>query len=180
MARNPQLSKFFVRDLNADPDNWALADESFDAVTCCVSVQYYQQPERVFAEVLRVLKPGGVAIFSFSTRMFSTKAIASWRDGTSFSRVQQVKSYFQSVWLHAAYFVPRKRMAERELTAVSQVRGFTPPELVNAVAVAEDKSLFGMLRCALRCACVLAVQCGMRCALHSLLHTLWRVSPLVP
>jgi ubiquinone/menaquinone biosynthesis C-methylase UbiE len=31
-------------------------------------VQYLQQPERVFAEVYRVLKPGGVAIFTFSNR----------------------------------------------------------------------------------------------------------------
>lgn len=40
---------------------------------CCCSVQYLQQPERVFAEVYRVLKPGGVAIFTFSNRMFYEK-----------------------------------------------------------------------------------------------------------
>jgi len=32
-----------VRDLNAEPGGWALADQSFDAVLCCVSVQYLQQ-----------------------------------------------------------------------------------------------------------------------------------------
>jgi ubiquinone/menaquinone biosynthesis C-methylase UbiE len=32
-----------------------------------------QQPERVFAEVYRVLRPGGVAIFTFSNRMFYGK-----------------------------------------------------------------------------------------------------------
>lgn len=37
------------------------------------SVQYLQQPERVFGEVYRVLKPGGVAIFTFSNRMFYDK-----------------------------------------------------------------------------------------------------------
>jgi ubiquinone/menaquinone biosynthesis C-methylase UbiE len=37
------------------------------------SVQYLQQPEKVFAEVCRVLKPGGVAIFTFSNRMFYEK-----------------------------------------------------------------------------------------------------------
>jgi hypothetical protein len=55
-------------------------------------------------------------------------------------------------------------MGVRSLTAaffVPQVRGFTPPELVNAVAVAEDKSLFGMLRCALRHACIVAMQRGL-------------------
>lgn len=38
-----------------------------------------------------MLKPGGVAIFSFSNRMFYTKAITAWREGTEYSRVQLVK-----------------------------------------------------------------------------------------
>ncbi|GBG00069.1 S-adenosyl-L-methionine-dependent methyltransferase [Raphidocelis subcapitata] len=73
LAKNPQLDRFFVRDLNREPREWALADASVDAVVCCVSVQYLQQPEQVFAEVYRVLKPGGVAIFTFSNRMFWDK-----------------------------------------------------------------------------------------------------------
>lgn len=97
LSRNPRLARFFVRDLNAQPDGWALGDASVDAVICCVSVQYYQEPERVFAEVARVLRPGGVAIFSFSTRMFASKAIQAWRDGTPYSRVQLVRAYFQAV-----------------------------------------------------------------------------------
>lgn len=38
------------------------------------SVQYLQQPERVFAEIYRVLRPGGVCIITFSNRMFYSKA----------------------------------------------------------------------------------------------------------
>jgi ubiquinone/menaquinone biosynthesis C-methylase UbiE len=49
------------------------SDCSFDAVLICVSVQYLQQPEKVFAEIYRVLKPGGVCIVSFSNRMFYEK-----------------------------------------------------------------------------------------------------------
>lgn len=52
---------------------------------------------QVFAEVFRVLKPGGVFIVSFSNRMFYEKAISSWREGTAYSRVQLVVQYFQSV-----------------------------------------------------------------------------------
>jgi hypothetical protein len=36
LARNPRLDTFFVRNLNAEPDAWALADQSFDAVVMCV------------------------------------------------------------------------------------------------------------------------------------------------
>jgi SAM-dependent methyltransferase len=51
------------------------------AALCCCSVQYMQQPERVFAEVYRVLKPGGVFILTFSNRMFYDKVrgnCSSW------------------------------------------------------------------------------------------------------
>ncbi|MEO1620170.1 MAG: methyltransferase domain-containing protein, partial [Cyanobacteria bacterium J06632_3] len=74
-----------------------LEDNCFDAVINAVSVQYLQHPDAVFAEVYRVLKPGGIAIFSFSNRMFYQKAIALWRDGSEASRVALVKRYFESV-----------------------------------------------------------------------------------
>jgi ubiquinone/menaquinone biosynthesis C-methylase UbiE len=61
------------------------------------SVQYLEQPEKVFSEIYRVLKPGGVAIISFSNRLFYEKAISAWRLNTDYGRQQLVKSYFQSV-----------------------------------------------------------------------------------
>ncbi|MED6213848.1 hypothetical protein PIB30_097367 [Stylosanthes scabra] len=51
----------------------------------------------VFAEIYRILKPGGVFIVSFSNRMFYEKAISVWRDGSGYSRVQLVVQYFQCV-----------------------------------------------------------------------------------
>ncbi|XP_030544635.2 uncharacterized protein LOC115751069 [Rhodamnia argentea] len=96
LARNPRLDYFFVKDLNSEP-RLELASESFDAVLCTVSVQYLQQPEEVFAEVFRVLRPGGVFIVSFSNRLFYDKAIGAWRDGTAYSRVQLVVQYFQCI-----------------------------------------------------------------------------------
>ncbi|GLT43435.1 hypothetical protein SLA2020_173820 [Shorea laevis] len=96
LAKNPRLDYFFVKDLNQD-QKLELGDSSFDAVLCTVSVQYLQQPEKVFAEVFRVLRPGGVFIVSFSNRMFYEKAIGAWRDGTAYSRVQLVVQYFQCI-----------------------------------------------------------------------------------
>lgn len=52
---------------------------------------------QVFAEVFRVLRPGGVFIVSFSNRLFYEKAITAWRDGSAYSRIQLVVQYFQSV-----------------------------------------------------------------------------------
>lgn len=96
LAKNPQLNHYFVQNLNQN-QKLPLADEDFDAVINCVSVQYLQHPETIFAEIHRILKPGGVAIFSFSNRMFYQKAIAAWRDGTESDRVELVKIYFRGV-----------------------------------------------------------------------------------
>ncbi|MEI2582493.1 class I SAM-dependent methyltransferase [Scytonema sp. PRP1] len=96
LARNPQLNHYFVQNLNENPQ-LPLLDQDFDAVLNCVSVQYLQYPEAVFSEIHRILKPGGVAIFSFSNRMFFQKAIQAWREGTEASRVELVKGYFSAV-----------------------------------------------------------------------------------
>ena len=96
LAKNPRLDEYFVQNLNQD-QQLSLADASVDAVLNTVSVQYLQYPEAVFAEVHRILKPNGIAIFSFSNRMFYHKAIEIWRDGSEIDRVELVKGYFQSV-----------------------------------------------------------------------------------
>ena len=96
LARNPRLDHYFVQDINENR-KLRLKDQDFDAVLNAVSVQYLQYPEAVFTEMYRILKPGGVAIISFSNRMFYQKAIQEWRDGSEASRVELVKSYFESV-----------------------------------------------------------------------------------
>src|SRR5262249_19577232 len=77
LERNPRLTERVVRDLNATPQlPWP--DATFDAVVNAVSVQYLTRPVEVFAEVRRVLRPGGVHVVATSHRMFPTKAIAAW------------------------------------------------------------------------------------------------------
>ncbi|ANV87627.1 MULTISPECIES: class I SAM-dependent methyltransferase [unclassified Picosynechococcus] len=94
LAKNRRLDRYFVQNLNADP-KLPLADQSFEAVLVAVSVQYLQYPEAVFAEIQRVLTPGGICIVSFSNRMFYQKAIAAWRDSTDAEHLQLVQHYFQ-------------------------------------------------------------------------------------
>lgn len=96
LARNSRLNHYFVQNLNQNPQ-LPLLDQDFDVVLNCVSVQYLQYPDAVFTEIHRILKPGGIAIISFSNRMFFQKAIAAWREGTEASRVELVKSYFHSI-----------------------------------------------------------------------------------
>ena len=96
LAKNPRLNRYFVQNLNQDL-KLPLEANSFDAVLNTVSVQYLQYPEAIFAEIYRILKPNGMAMISFSNRMFYNKAIAAWRDTSEIGRVELVKGYFQSV-----------------------------------------------------------------------------------
>lgn len=96
LGRNPRLDSYFVQNLNENP-KFPLKDQDFDAVLNCVSVQYLQYPEAVFSEIHRILKPGGIAIISFSNRMFFQKAIQVWRENSEATRVELVKRYFNSV-----------------------------------------------------------------------------------
>jgi len=77
LSANTQLSSFVAVDLNQSP-KLPFADGTFDVVTCVVSVDYLTKPLQVLAEVRRVLRPGGVVIFSQSNRVFFTKAIRMW------------------------------------------------------------------------------------------------------
>lgn len=78
LAANPRLASFDVRDLNADPE-LPYPGASFDAVLCAVSIQYLVRPVEVFAEVARVLRPGGRVAIATSQRCFPTKAIRAFQ-----------------------------------------------------------------------------------------------------
>ena len=93
LKRNGALSDYAVKDLNADP-KLPYADASFDVVTNAVSVDYLTKPLDMMKEVNRVLKPGGLAIMSFSNRCFPTKAIAIWTSTGDMDHIWIVGSYF--------------------------------------------------------------------------------------
>ncbi|NUN66457.1 methyltransferase domain-containing protein [Pseudanabaena biceps] len=121
LAKNPRLDHYFVQNLNQN-QLLPFADQSFDAVINTVSVQYLQYPEAIFAEIHRILKVGGIAIISFSNRMFYQKAIQAWRDGSESDRTKLVFNYFASV-----------------------PKGFTKPELVaNVVPSSPFLAMLGM------------------------------------
>jgi len=93
LAQNPRLSARVVHDLNAE-SRLPFEDASFDAVVCSLSVEYLVRPFEVFAEVARVLKPGGTFAVSFSNRWFPPKAIALWGQLHEFERPGLVLEYF--------------------------------------------------------------------------------------
>lgn len=95
LMENPDLDEFVVHDVNRYPE-LPFEDDSFDAVLITVSAQYLTKPIETFAQVNRILRPGGVFIVSFSNRMFATKAVLIWRNSTDRGRVDLVGTYMES------------------------------------------------------------------------------------
>jgi SAM-dependent methyltransferase len=93
LSANPMADDWIVADLNTDP-TLPYEDGAFDAVTCCVSVDYLTRPLDVFAEVGRVLRPGGIFVTTFSNRCFPTKAIRGWLSTDDRGRCAIVATYF--------------------------------------------------------------------------------------
>jgi len=89
---NDQLSSAVVQDLNASPV-LPFESDTFDALTCVVSIDYLAQPFEVMEEAMRVLRPGGVAIVSFSNRAFWTKAVRVWVEASEWQRILLVAAY---------------------------------------------------------------------------------------
>jgi SAM-dependent methyltransferase len=87
-----EISKMLLSSSGASGDNSItttsmllpeIPDVSVDVVGICAAFQYWRFPERVVGEILRVLKPGGCCVVSFSNRMFASKAVGAWSSRTA-------------------------------------------------------------------------------------------------
>lgn len=94
LARNAVLTDYVVHDLNANPEMAMFEDESFDVIVNAVSVDYLNQPLKIFRDAHRILKPGGLMACSFSNRCFPTKVIDIWAKTGDVDHVWIVGSYF--------------------------------------------------------------------------------------
>ena len=93
LAANPLFGAHRVHDLNTDP-HLPYDDGEFDAVICSLSVEYLVRPFDIFAEVARVLRPGGRFVVTFSYRWFPPKVIRAWERAHEFERPGLVLEYF--------------------------------------------------------------------------------------
>ncbi|MEP6651067.1 MAG: methyltransferase domain-containing protein [Lapillicoccus sp.] len=84
-----------VQDLNREP-RLTFDDASFDAVLCCVSIDYLTRPVEVLAEAARVLRPGAPLVITFSNRCFPTKAVYGWLRSDDAGHAAIVKTYVRT------------------------------------------------------------------------------------
>jgi len=131
---NDQLSKndgYEASDLNVNP-KLPYQDESFDVVTCVVSIDYLIEPIKVLQECHRVLRPGGKVIVSQSNRCFPSKAIAMWLQMNDRQHLELINGYFQ----YAGGFQPRNAY---DITATLPDNGYRDPMFIIEAVKGEKK-----------------------------------------
>jgi len=94
LLANDQLTDYEARNLNVNP-TLPYDDNSFDVVTCVVSIDYLIHPIDVLKEVRRVLRPGGKVIISQSNRCFPSKAIAMWLNMNDRQHLELINGYLK-------------------------------------------------------------------------------------
>ena len=107
LAANDAANERFVRDLNESP---TLPHEtrSLDAIVCTASIEYLVRPAEVLAEALRILRPGGMFVITFSNRWFPGKAIRIWSEMHEYERVGMITQ-----WLHQGGFADLRTFSSR-------------------------------------------------------------------
>lgn len=104
LGLNDQLTGGYkAADLNVEA-KLPYPDNSFDVITCVVSIDYLIEPVAVLKEVRRVLRPGGKMIISQSNRCFPSKAIAMWLNMNDRQHLELINGFLQ----YAGGFKPRK------------------------------------------------------------------------
>jgi len=101
LRANPALGGALVADINARPA-LPFRDAAFDACLISFSIQYLIRPVAVFAEIGRVLKPGGSLHVAYSHRLFPTKAVALWQTGSDADRARLIAAYMQAAGAYAS------------------------------------------------------------------------------
>jgi SAM-dependent methyltransferase len=96
LEQNERLDRYLLHDLNEQP-RMPFDDSAFDVVLNTASVDYLKKPFEVFAEVARVLEPGGLFLVTFTNRLFPQKAVKIWREADETTRQLIVHEYFRSV-----------------------------------------------------------------------------------
>ena len=119
LEANSRLSSYLVHNLAVNP-KLPFENNSFDACTLTVSVQYVVHPILVFQEIGRVLRPNRPCIVSFSNRCFPTKAVSIWHQLSDMGHAQLVAHYFDG----SGVFGPP------ETADISPNRGKTDPLIV--------------------------------------------------
>lgn len=93
LKANEQLGNYVAQDVNSQPE-LPFSDNSFDAVVFTAAVEYLVDPHKSFRELVRITRPGGHIMVTFTDHWVSTKSIQLWSELYPFERMGLVCDYF--------------------------------------------------------------------------------------
>lgn len=99
LQQNQQLTQRIVQDLNDNPI-LPIQDDCVDFICLCAVMEYLRQPLQIFQECLRILKPAGRIVLSFSNKFLSTRTVALWQALENTDRQKLIK-----IFLNRAGFI---------------------------------------------------------------------------
>jgi SAM-dependent methyltransferase len=76
-------------------DTLPFPDASFDDALCCQGIASLIRPLQGFAEVARVLRPGGRFVCTFTSRPYAPATIKGWLATDDAGRVRIARRYFE-------------------------------------------------------------------------------------
>lgn len=93
LKANKQLSNYVVQDVNSQPE-LPFSDNSFDAIIFTAAVEYLIDPYKSFRELVRITRPGGHIMVTFTDHWVSIKCIRLWSELYPFERMGLISDYF--------------------------------------------------------------------------------------
>jgi ArsR family transcriptional regulator len=100
-----------------------LPDESVDQIVCMGVIEYLESPQKAFAEMGRILRPGGVAVVSVSRRIHT--------DALARPLTAPVRWVARRLGFSGSGQVHRAGMQPREFEAAAAVGGLVPEAYSN-------------------------------------------------
>jgi SAM-dependent methyltransferase len=80
---------------DGDPNEpLSYGDDAFDDILCTGGVGRFTHPRDTFADVARVLRPGGRFVCTFTTQIFTDAAVRGWVSTDDAGRVRILRAYF--------------------------------------------------------------------------------------
>ena len=91
LERNPRLNQYWIQDLNIN-QQIPLENNSVNYCLLTAGWQYLQYPEKISSEMLRIVKPKGKFIISFSNRAFWEKSPNIWINSSDQARIDYISA----------------------------------------------------------------------------------------
>ncbi|HAS89820.1 MAG TPA: methyltransferase type 11 [Desulfovibrio sp.] len=86
LRMNPSLNGKVVQDLNINPE-LNFKNNTFDAITCSLSIEYLTDPASILKQAHALLAPGGSLLIGISNRWFPSKVTQGWLEMHEFERM---------------------------------------------------------------------------------------------